>query len=78
MADSPEVQAAGKRYQAALENHTRVQKQTNDPAEHEKAKAAVDAALNEISSLRAGKKPVAAGKIATSGPKSAWEMLTGK
>jgi hypothetical protein len=79
MADSPEIQAAVKRYKQALSKYDTVHTQTNDPAQH---KAAEDEVHNSLSSL--GELKAKAAKSAPTGlagqgqPKSAWEMLTGR
>jgi len=69
MADSPEVAA----HKQALEKYVQVLQQTNDPAQHAKAKAEVDRTFNAMPGV--GASPQSG---ATGGPKSAWEMLTGK
>jgi hypothetical protein len=80
MADSPEIQALGERYKKANEKYAQIVGQTNDPAQHAKARAEIDAALDAITKARqkGTKAGAPAGTIAGSGPKSAWEMLTGK
>ena len=81
MAESAEVQAAGERYRKANEKYAQVVQQTNDPGQHAKARAEIDAALDGITKARQKDKSGSAapsGGVANSGPKSAWQMLTGQ
>jgi hypothetical protein len=79
MADdnSPEVKAAAKRYQQALDKYGTIHQQTNDPKQHKAAEDEVHASLDAIAAARRGESS-STKKTAPSGPKSAWEMLTGK
>lgn len=80
MADSPEMQTATKRWQAAIQKQLEVHQQTNDPNQHAKAAQEVHDSLTAMSELTAKerqKKPEA-GAVAGAAPKSAWDMLTGR
>ena len=73
-------QAAMKAHKAALENYVRILGQTNDPAQHAKAKAEVDRTFNAMPNVNtpAAAGPAKAGAVSGSAPKSAWEMLMGR
>ena len=73
MADSPEVAA----HKAALEKYVNILQQTNDPAQHAKAKAEVDRTFAAMPAAKV-QAPDAGTAPGNAAPKSAWEMLTGK